>query len=125
MAMDFFERQDRARKQTVKLIVLFVLAVIVIIIAVYAVAILFFPGGGRGHGRYPAAPVSFWDPGLLLLVAAGTTAVIAMGSLYKVSELASGGEVVAHMMGGRIVDPQTADPAERRLLNVVEEMSLA
>ena len=29
------------------------------------------------------------------------------------------------MVGGRLVDPQTADPAERRLLNVVEEMSLA
>ena len=51
--------------------------------------------------------------------------VIALGSLYKVSELASGGEVVAHMMGGRLVDPQTTDLAERRLLNVVEEMSLA
>ena len=48
-----------------------------------------------------------------------------MGSLYKVSELASGGEVVAQMMGGRLVDPQTTDLAERRLLNVVEEMSLA
>ena len=51
--------------------------------------------------------------------------VIALGSLYKVSELAAGGEVVAHMMGGRLVDPQTTDLAERRLLNVVEEMSLA
>ena len=29
------------------------------------------------------------------------------------------------MMGGRLVDPQTTDLAERRLLNVVEEMSLA
>ena len=58
-------------------------------------------------------------------VALGTTIVIAIGSLYKVSELASGGEVVAHMMGGRLVDPQTTDLAERRLLNVVEEMSLA
>jgi Zn-dependent protease with chaperone function len=125
MSMDFFERQDHARKQTVKLIVLFVLAVIVIIAAVYLVAVLLIQSGVRGHGRYPAPPVSFWNPGLLLSVAAGTIAVLAMGSLYKVSELASGGEVVAQMMGGRQVDPQTTDPAERRLLNIVEEMSLA
>ncbi len=29
------------------------------------------------------------------------------------------------MMGGRAIDPQTTDPAQRRLLNVVEEMALA
>ena len=73
----------------------------------------------------PRPRSDFWDPGLLAAVALGTTVVIALGSLYKVSELASGGEVVAHMMGGRLVDPQTTDLAERRLLNVVEEMSLA
>ncbi len=51
--------------------------------------------------------------------------MIGLASLYKVAELSSGGEVVAQMMGGRQVDPQTRDPAERRLLNIVEEMSLA
>jgi len=124
MAMDFFARQDHARRQTVRLIVLFALSVAVIIAAVYAVALLVTHGGGNAHGRH-AAPISPWDPSLLLAVSLGTILVIAVGSLYKVSELAAGGEVVAHMMGGRLVDPQTTDLAERRLLNVVEEMSLA
>ncbi|MEI8374240.1 MAG: M48 family metallopeptidase [Planctomycetota bacterium] len=124
--MDFFERQDHARRQTVRLIVLFALAVAVIIAAVYVVALLITQGGGgNAHGRHVATSMNFWDPGLLLAVALSTIAVIAMGSLYKVSELAAGGEVVAQMMGGRLVDPQTTDLAERRLLNVVEEMSLA
>ena len=48
-----------------------------------------------------------------------------MASLYKISEFAAGGETVALMLGGRAVNPQTTDPAERRLLNVVEEMALA
>ena len=126
MAMDFFERQDHARRQTVRLIVLFGLSVAVIIVAVYAVVLLITQGGGsHAHGLHAGGAMDLWDPGLLLALALGTTVVIAMGSLYKVSELASGGEVVAHMMGGRLVDPQTTDLAERRLLNVVEEMSLA
>ena len=51
--------------------------------------------------------------------------MVALGSLYKIAELSAGGETVALMMGGRAVDPQTTDLAERRLLNVVEEMALA
>ncbi len=124
--MDFFERQDHARRQTVKLLVLFGLSVAVIIVAVYVVALLITQGGGgNAHGPHAAAPIDFWDPGLLAAVAISTIVVISLGSLYRVSELASGGETVAQMMGGRLVDPQTTDLAERRLLNVVEEMSLA
>ena len=123
MATDFFDRQDHARRQTVRLIVLFALSVLVIILAVYAVVILITQSGS--HGRHAVATMTWWNPQLLVTVALGTIVVVGMGSLYKVAELASGGEVVAQMMGGRLIDPQTTDLAERRLLNVVEEMSLA
>ena len=62
---------------------------------------------------------------MFFFVTVGTLSVILLGSLYKISELSSGGEGIALMLGGRAVDPQTTDPAERRLLNVVEEMALA
>ncbi|MFO0954261.1 MAG: M48 family metallopeptidase [Isosphaeraceae bacterium] len=39
--------------------------------------------------------------------------------------LREGGEAIARSLGGRPIDPGTAHPAERRLLNVVEEMALA
>jgi Zn-dependent protease with chaperone function len=123
--MDFFARQDHARRQTIKLLVLFGLSVAVIILAVYLVAVLALHGNDISHGRMAGNPWRYWDPSLLLAVAFGTGVVIALASAYKVAELASGGEVVAQMLGGRPVDPQTQDPAERRLLNVVEEMSLA
>ena len=58
-------------------------------------------------------------------VALGTILVVGMGSLYKIAELSAGGEQVALMLGGRAINPQTQDLAERRLLNVVEEMALA
>ena len=73
----------------------------------------------------PSPPPSLWHPQLFLWVSLGTIAVIAAASLYKISELSAGGETVALMLGGRPVDPQTTDLAERRLLNVVEEMALA
>src|SRR5262249_12890636 len=47
------------------------------------------------------------------------------GSLFKIAQLARGGTVVAERLGGQRVYPNTTDPAERRLLNIVEEMALA
>jgi Zn-dependent protease with chaperone function len=126
MAMDFFERQDHARRQTFRLLVMFALSVAVIVLVVYLIAVVATSGAAGRHGRGPyAAEIQFWNPSLLLSVAVGTIVVISLGSLYKIAELASGGESVALMLGGRAVNPQTTDPAERRILNVVEEMALA
>jgi Zn-dependent protease with chaperone function len=123
MATDFFDRQDDARRQTGRLVVLFALAVAVIVAAVYGVATAaaFTTAGSREGAAAPAV----WSPDRFLLVAAGVLTVIAAGSLYKTAVLREGGETVARMLGGRPVDPATVDPAERRLLNVVEEMALA
>jgi Zn-dependent protease with chaperone function len=71
------------------------------------------------------AQLQLWQPSLFLGVAAGTLAVVGMGSLFKMAELSQGGRSVASMLGGRLVNPASTDPVERRLLNVVEEMALA
>ena len=81
-------------------------------------------GSARWNRRGPPHR-GLWQPELFLGVAAGTLLVVALGSLYKIAELSAGGETVALMIGGRAVDPQTTDLAERRLLNIVEEMALA
>ena len=39
--------------------------------------------------------------------------------------MSSGGSAVAESLGGRLVDSNTRDPHERKLLNVVEEMAIA
>ena len=109
--MDFFQQQDAARRKTGWLVFLFVAAVAAIVLAIYCI--------------FAAALDEPWDPSLFAAVALGTVLVIAAGSLYKIAELSRGGEAVALMLGGRRIDPQTTDLAERRLLNVVEEMSLA
>ena len=43
----------------------------------------------------------------------------------KYLSLAQGGRRVAEALGGRPILPETRDPAERRLRNLVEEMAIA
>jgi Zn-dependent protease with chaperone function len=135
MATDFFDRQDHARRLTWRLLVLFFASVLAIILAIYVALALGLmwaepvhdltrPWEQAARFSQPATP-SVWNPQLFAGVTLGTILVIALGSLYKIAELSAGGENVALLLGGRAVDPQTRNLAERQLLNVVEEMALA
>jgi len=126
MATDFFQRQSDARRNTKWLVVMFTLAVIGIVgTTVFATAIATsamqqraaFRGESFGRQPFP------WQPALMSGVAA--LGLIAGGSLFKIAQLSGGGTVVAERLGGRRVYPNSIDPTERRLLNVVEEMALA
>jgi Zn-dependent protease with chaperone function len=124
--MDFFERQDKARRNTKLLVFYFLIAVVLIIGAVYVASLAVFTGlsvNAQRHGR----PVQFayWDPRVFAYAALGTLAVVAGGSLFKTAQLASGGGAVAESLGGRLLSPDATEPHERKLLNVVEEMALA
>lgn len=127
--MDFFAAQARAKKRTSRLLVLFALAVVGTIVAEYAVG-LFVLGARQARPSYSggdyAAPLpEWWQPQLLVAVSTGTLVVVALAAGYKWSQFSAGGSAVAQNVGGRRVDPHTTDPAERRLLNVVEEMAIA
>lgn len=126
MAMDFFEHQEQARRKTGRLVLMFVAAVIGIIALTYlAVAIAFMfldqPKPGQSMGPAP----SLWNPMLLLAVGGAVILIVTCGSLFKISQLAGGGRVVAESLGGRLLDTGATDPGERKLLNVVEEMAIA
>ncbi len=123
--MDFFARQDQARKNTKWLVVYFALAVVLIAASVYLVTLFAFHSATSYRQPTQAPPFSFWNPRLLLFAAGGTLAVIACGSLFKISQLSSGGRAVAESLGGRLVGPNTRDADERKLMNVVEEMAIA
>jgi Zn-dependent protease with chaperone function len=113
--MDFFEAQDAARKRTAALVALFALAVVAIVAVVYVVL----------HVSIGPGPALVLDPFLLLQAAFGVGVVIAIGTGIRTSSLSRGGPAVAELLGGRRVAPDTTDPEERRLINVVEEMSIA
>src|SRR5581483_8455903 len=146
--MDFFARQDRARRHTRWLVVLFGLALpvvvglfyLVIAPVVYAaqhpllhaawwnpievlITTVFLLGEALGR------PVHFfqmiWNPSLAGWIAVGTLLSVAVGCIYQFRILARGGSAVAELLGGRRIDPATRDPEEKRLCNVVEEMAIA
>jgi len=124
--MDFFAQQDKTRRKTKLLVFYFAVAVAALILAVYFASLAIFTGAQAHYHRYSEQPeFAFWNPQLFLGVTVGVLAVILIGSTYKTMALAQGGSVVSEMMGGRLVKPNTTDPDERKLLNVVEEMAIA
>jgi len=126
MATQFFENQAAARRDTSRLVFLFGCAVVGIVALLYALAV-FLTGRPEvdAYGRSVAAPLRLWQPDLLVEVGLATLAVVSAGSLYKIAQLRGGGAVVAEALGGQLVPTDTADPAARQLLNVVEEMAIA
>ena len=141
--MNFFDYQDRARKWTRLLVGLYALAVVLIVLAVYVAVVVAFSqlSSGARHGVVLHAVTNefsqtggmddhtglqgLWDPDLFLWSTLVTLSILIGGTVYKVMELRGGGEVVARLMGGTPVAPQTGDPDEQRLRNVVEEMAIA
>ena len=119
--MDFFGRQDWARRRTKWLVLYFVLAVVLIVLAVNAAAYLAF----RLSGVTQLALADWLRTAQFGWLSVITVAVIALGSLLKMAQLSGGGKAVADMVGARRVLPETSDPLERRLINVVEEMAIA
>ncbi|MCE4070371.1 MULTISPECIES: M48 family metallopeptidase [Pseudomonas] len=122
--MNFFEHQDRARKQTGRLVLLLTIAV-VCLVTITSLAL----GWLWRHLGEPAlhltSRASLPDPELYLSVAAVIVGVVVLGALYKQVQLSAGGKVVAESLGGRLLNLSASNADERRLLNVVEEMALA
>ena len=129
--MDFFARQEQARRNTKWLVLYFVVAVVLLVVAIYFISLVVFAGvqakPHHGNSNYNDAPVQFvlWNPKIFLASTLGVLAVIFFGSAYKTNELSAGGSAVATLMGGRLVSQNTINTNERKLLNVVEEMSIA
>jgi Zn-dependent protease with chaperone function len=109
--LDFFDAQTRARRNTGLLVVLFAAAWLLTIL-------LADVGLSLAIGT---------DPVSIFLPVAGTVTLVVLGgsAFHGMRLAAGGGDAVARMLGGRAVDRQTRDPAERRLVNVVEEMAIA
>ncbi len=110
--MNFFEYQARARVRTRWLVALFLLAVALIISAVYGVLLLAWPLLCICVSDHQAPGVQPWQPALLAGTALVTLAIIAGGTLFKIVQLAPGGEAVARLLGATRIHSNTADAAE-------------
>lgn len=124
--MDFYGRQEQARRASRWLVAAFAIAVMMVVLAVNAVVLftvatlnsdppVFFTMGDW----LAAHPGTVWTTTVLV------AATIVGSSLWKIRALKAGGKVVARDLGARLVSAEATDLAERRLLNVVEEMAIA
>ncbi|MGI9285504.1 MAG: M48 family metallopeptidase [Pseudomonadales bacterium] len=125
--MNFFESQDRAQRKTTQLIVLFSLAVISLVVLTNVLVVLvavFTTQGSLAGADWRAALGSIgWE--MQAFISIGVVLVIAGASLFKVAALSGGGAAVAESLGGKLINSNTTDLSERRVLNVVEEMAIA
>src|SRR5580658_9405041 len=139
--MDFFAREEGAERASRRLAALFALAVLATVVTINIATAFAFDFwiahpdllGAARHGirSAEAEPAATADQlrMMRLGVHAGVTlvtlAIIALGSLWKISELSAGGSAVAGMLGGRAVGRTPVEAKERMLVNIVEEMSIA
>jgi len=128
--MNFFEQQDLARRNTRLLVLMFLVAVLglVLLTNVLVAGFLYVGDDYNIYGGSRDGVAGFWSyfswqrfGGIGL----GVTATVAMVVLVKWLQLSAGGKAVAEGMGGTRILPQTRDKAERRCLNIVEELALA
>jgi len=115
--VNFFDAQDRAKRSTRWLVVVYLMATVLIVAGVtLVVAGAFYTIGDVGTPPHP---------GLLAGTAASATLLIVGATLYKTAILSSGGSRVAADLGGTLVSADVQDPLRQRLRNVVEEMAIA
>jgi Zn-dependent protease with chaperone function len=112
--VNFFERQDKARGSSVRLVALFGLAVLSIVAVTDVVAAVLVRNGGTSAIVQAVVATSV----ITLLVIFGGTA-------SKMVQLRAGGAAIAQSVGAVAVDPNTQDPALRRFANIVDEMAIA
>lgn len=119
--MNFFEAQDKARKASRWLVIIYLLATALLVAGATLVVVFALDV----TTTTTAGPVIADKTPLVIATALITLSVIVVATLIRTATLSSGGAKVAMSMGGIAVDPDTRDPLRRRLRNVVEEMAIA
>jgi Zn-dependent protease with chaperone function len=134
--MDFFAHQDRARASTKRLVLFYILAVLGVLVSLNIVAGIVGTMAHASRDRpaandvrsavraTPSQDVASLIP-VLGLTTLSTLMLIGLATLFKQLQLGGDGAKIAEMLGGRPLTGAPADLDERKLLNIVEEMSIA
>jgi len=150
--MNFFAAEDRAKRATVVLVVLYIASVTIVvaaadtafagIVAAFTCIMREEPSHSPRHvfnivysdppnyqyrfmGRNTAASFDAEFRDSLPWPGVVLLLVVIIATAMKVDELRGGGTTFCGMLAGRILSDKPADPAEAQLKNVVEEMAVA
>ena len=114
--MRFFEQQENARAQTVRLLLLFVLTLLILVMAVNLALALTWRLVTPGSSAYPS---------YFFVVNTVMTFVFVLGGWWvETSALHGGGEPLARRVGAREAWPASRE-AENKFCNIVSEMAIA
>lgn len=124
--MNFFSAQDRAKRYTKYLQLLFLCAITAIIaISNYFAYIWFY------YQQHSQITFSFdrlssvYDDNLTIILSSVIFGFIVIASFYRLMTLRSGGQAIAESIGGRIIPRSSDDPSHQKILNIVDEMAIA
>ena len=112
--MNFFQSQEKAKRNTTLLVFLFLCAVAVLVALTNLLVVVFL-----GSTSESSAGLSSVEISLTVL------AIIGIAIAYKYLSLKGGGRVIAEMLGGTLITSDNQNPQHIQLINVVEEMAIA
>ena len=126
--MNFFQAQDHARRTTWRLAGLFIAAIVTLVVLTNVLVAGVYVWMNNYAYTQPfnllellrTIPAENWA-----LISIGVVGLIGVASLYKYQLIRGGGRTVAESLGGLLLTHNAANPGQRRLLNVVEEMAIA
>ncbi|MFP8968282.1 M48 family metalloprotease [Pokkaliibacter sp. CJK22405] len=124
--MDFWGQQDAARRATWLLTLLLVLASIALVLFTSLLCAIFL---GVTESRDLAldqlmSPAHWLQQVPLLWISAIVFITMAGSAIYRSLSLSRGGFDIARELNARLISPDTEEPRERRLIRLVEEVSL-
>ncbi|TVS00736.1 MAG: hypothetical protein EA406_00220 [Rhodospirillales bacterium] len=122
-AFDFRGQQERSRRATALLVLLFIVLTAAIGLIVGTVVAYLMAATEDGYTPVEATAVP--DVQVLATAAALTVAVIVGTALVRIAMLGGDGARVARALGAQEVDLDTANPLTRRYHNIVAEMAIA
>ena len=123
----FFDRQEKARSLTARLLFIYVLGALALSLLPYATLMFLL---GPFEKPTPQNPVlslvkQWWDPDLFMWTGGAALLIVAGASLFKWIELSGSSGRIAEELGGTRVSEIPTEAKQQQLRNVVEEMCLA
>ncbi len=134
--MNFFESQARSRSKTTNLVVLFLFGLLGLLITInlLSLLLLLFKNDGKlffllilstaeveSYLRKNVHEV--YD--IFFFATTITICIVVCGTYKRITQLSSGGKGVAELLGATLVNRNTTNELEKRLINVTDEMAIA
>ena len=120
--MQFFKEQERSRKETTKLVIIYIIAVIGILLCINTLILFSL---GATHSTYSNTILHTYKYRTFIVITSISLLIMFLGYIKYTSKLTNGGQSVAEMIGATKIKKNTKNLYERRFLNVLAEVSLA